>query len=80
MECRPCSRLTAGPLSAAAQRVMAALRAQYAGRIDRAPQSESGLETNKYLCFFCIIGIGKHTNPIPSIHIGLMAAIFVARV
>lgn len=46
MEYRPCSRLTAGPLSAAAQRVMAALRAQYAGRIDRRPQSESGLERN----------------------------------
>lgn len=46
MEYRPCSALTAGPLSAAAQRVMVALRAQYAGRIDRRLHSESGLETN----------------------------------
>lgn len=46
MEYRPCSTLTAGPLSAAAKRVMVALRAQYAGRIDRRLHSESGLETN----------------------------------
>ncbi|KAK3567699.1 hypothetical protein QTP86_021632 [Hemibagrus guttatus] len=41
MDYQTCSQLTAGPLSAAAQMVMAALRAQYAGRIDRTPYSDS---------------------------------------
>lgn len=35
---------TCSPLTAAAQMVMAALRAQYADRIDRRPYSESGLD------------------------------------
>ncbi|XP_046707055.1 DNA polymerase nu isoform X4 [Silurus meridionalis] len=45
MECRPCSTLTAGCLSAAAQRVMTALRAQYAGRISRRAQTVDFLST-----------------------------------
>lgn len=44
MEYHTCSPLTAGPLSSAGQKVMAALRAQYAGRIDRRPYSESGIK------------------------------------
>ncbi|XP_072544151.1 DNA polymerase nu [Salminus brasiliensis] len=39
MDSYPCSTLTAGPLSVAAQTVMAALRAQYAGRIPRSRHS-----------------------------------------
>uniref|UniRef100_A0A3B4ECC7 DNA-directed DNA polymerase family A palm domain-containing protein n=1 Tax=Pygocentrus nattereri TaxID=42514 RepID=A0A3B4ECC7_PYGNA len=42
MESPSCSTLTAGPLSLAAQTVMAALRAQYAGRIHRTRHSELG--------------------------------------
>ncbi|KAM9500848.1 DNA polymerase nu [Clarias gariepinus] len=58
----PCSTLTAGPLSAAAQRVMAALRAQYAARIDRKPHSESGLERNYSVWLFSIICIRDCNN------------------
>uniref|UniRef100_A0A8B9JB99 DNA-directed DNA polymerase n=1 Tax=Astyanax mexicanus TaxID=7994 RepID=A0A8B9JB99_ASTMX len=42
MDSYPCSTLTAGPLSVAAQTVMAALRAQYAGRIHKSRHSELG--------------------------------------
>ncbi|KAL7880522.1 hypothetical protein SRHO_G00027760 [Serrasalmus rhombeus] len=41
MESPSCSTLTAGPLSLAAQTVMAALRAQYAGRIHRTRHMDS---------------------------------------
>ncbi|XP_060731479.1 DNA polymerase nu [Tachysurus vachellii] len=43
MEYHTYSPLTAGPLSSAAQMVMAALRAQYAGRIDRRPYIAVGV-------------------------------------
>uniref|UniRef100_W5KC02 DNA-directed DNA polymerase n=1 Tax=Astyanax mexicanus TaxID=7994 RepID=W5KC02_ASTMX len=41
MDSYPCSTLTAGPLSVAAQTVMAALRAQYAGRIHKSRHSDN---------------------------------------
>ncbi|TSN12228.1 HAUS augmin-like complex subunit 3 [Bagarius yarrelli] len=42
MEYQTCSIFTTGPLSAAAQMILAALRAQYAGRLDMRPHNSSG--------------------------------------
>ncbi|XP_037399622.1 DNA polymerase nu [Pygocentrus nattereri] len=49
MESPSCSTLTAGPLSLAAQTVMAALRAQYAGRIHRTRHSEPHLGSSSLM-------------------------------